>query len=118
MTSANTPGELRIDPRLNQSGGEDPGLLCQLAPCSQLRFFGRLQFSGGQLPDPAVGNIAVLTQQAYLLQVVERDDGCAAGMVDHLELRVSTVGQDDLVHRNADDATLVVQGAVESAHCS
>jgi hypothetical protein len=65
-----------------------------------------------------LNNEPVLTQQTHLLQVIEGHDGGTAGMVHDLEGRLFAIRQDDLVDGHADDPTLIVRGAVESAHCA
>src|SRR5580700_9599040 len=88
--------------------GDEARLFNELAPCSLERRLIRLELARGQLPNPALRDVAVLPQQTHARLAVDRDYDGAPRMVHHLELGVRTVGQRHFIDRDVDHPTAEV----------
>jgi hypothetical protein len=56
--------------------------------------------------------MTMLSKEADALLVVERDHGCAAGMMNDLEVCSVAVRQSDVIHRHRDHTAAELGGAV------
>ncbi len=114
--SVNTPGELDTVPRLCQSRALTPASSAQLAPRGSERRLARLELAGRQLPQPAVGHVAVLAQQAHAQLPHPGPRGRAAGVMYHFQQCAVPVGQHHLIGGHPDDASGEVQGLLVGFH--
>jgi hypothetical protein len=96
--------------------GADPSFFCQLPLRGLEGWLVGLEFPGGQLPDPAVGYISVLPQEAYAPLGIEGDDAGAARVVDDLERRSMSIGKDDVIGGDRNDPPAKVNSLVFRFH--
>src|SRR5207302_719231 len=91
---------------------------CELALCGEERRLVGLELAGGQLPQPAAGDIAILPQEAHASLLVQGDRGGTTRMMHDLEERAVAVREQHLVGGDADDPSAEVQGLVVRLHAA
>lgn len=96
----------------------DARFLYELAFRGFERWLAGLQFPGGQLPDPAAGDVAVLPQEAYPPLRIDGDNRSAARVVNDLERRSMSIGEDDLIGGDRNDSPAKVNSLVFRFHTS
>ena len=96
--------------------GADASFFYQLPLRGLERWLVGLEFPGGQLPDPAVGHVSVLPQEAYPLLGVEGDNRSAAWMVNDLEQRSVSIGKDDVIGGDRNDSPAKVNSLIFRFH--
>jgi hypothetical protein len=87
------------------------GFLGKFALRGHERLLVRLELSGRQLPEPAAGDVTILTQETYARLRIERDHRRASGMVHDIKLCTMAVRQYDFVYGDVHDASAKVIGA-------
>ena len=92
-----------------------PASSIELALRGDERRLVQLEFAGGQLPQPAVGDVAILTQQAHALLGIERDRGGAAGMMHDVKFGAMAVRQHDLIDGDVDHASAKLAGLFKAS---
>jgi hypothetical protein len=96
--------------------GADAGFFNELAFGRLEGRLVRLELSGGKLPNPALRDISVLPQKAYLLLGIHSHNGSTARMVDDVERRAMAVRKDDVVGRDRHDPPTIVNSLLFRFH--
>jgi predicted kinase len=75
-----------------------------------------LELAGGELPDPATRDVAVLPEKADPLLGIQRDDGGSSGMVNDIERRAVTIRKNDFVGSDRNHSPGVVKSLLFRFH--